>query len=63
MNIEEIGKAIQEARIKKGYSLRELAELCGVGFAHIQKIESGQKCSLDTLIKILKPLGLRIIIA
>lgn len=54
---ELIGKMI-EAREKKGYSQRELAELSGVKQPAIARIESLKSTpQIDTLLRILAPLG------
>ena len=55
--VELIGKMI-EAREKKGYSQRELAELSGVkqpAIARMENLKSTQQ--IDTLLKILAQLG------
>ena len=55
--VELIGKMI-EAREKKGYSQRELAELSGVkqpAIARMERLKSTPQ--IDTLLKILAPLG------
>jgi len=55
--VELIGKMI-EAREKKGLSQRELAELCGVKQPAIARLESMKTSpQIDTLLKILAPLG------
>ena len=55
--IELIGKVI-EARREKGLSQRELAELSGVKQPAIARLDSMQSTpKIDTLIKILNPLG------
>ena len=55
--VEMIGKMI-EAREKKGYSQRELAELSGVKQPAIARMESLKSTpQIDTLLKILAPLG------
>ncbi len=55
--VELIGKMI-EAREKKGYSQRELAELSGVKQPAIARMESPKSTpQIDTLLKILAPLG------
>ena len=55
--VELIGKII-EAREKKGYSQRELAELSGVKQPAIARMESLKSTpQIDTLLKILAPLG------
>lgn len=55
--VELIGKMI-EAREKKGYSQRELAELSRVKQPAIARMESLKSTpQIDTLLKILAPLG------
>lgn len=55
--IELIGKMI-EAREAKGLSQRQLAEICGVKQPAIARIESMKTTpQIDTLFKILNPLG------
>lgn len=53
-----IGGQIAAIRNKKGLSIRELAEACGVSFANIYKIENGKyNVSIDILAKICEALG------
>lgn len=53
-----IGGQISAIRNKKGLSIRELAEACGVSFANIYKIENGKyNVSIDILGKICEALG------
>lgn len=55
--VELIGKMI-EARERKGLSQRELAELSGVKQPAIARLESMRSTpKIDTLFKILEPLG------
>lgn len=55
--VELIGKMI-EAREKKGLSQRDLAKLCGVKQPAIARLESMKTSpQIDTLLKILAPLG------
>ena len=65
--MEEIDEltAIVSAMIEKrnalGLSQRELAQLCGLPQSSIARIESGKTTpKLDTLLKIMHPLGLKI---
>ena len=65
--MEEIDEltAIVSAMIEKrnalGISQRELAQLCGLPQSSIARIESGKTPpKLDTLLKIMHPLGLKI---
>lgn len=51
--------AIIERRNELGYSQRELAELCGLPHSSVARIEACTvRPNVDTLIKIMKPLGL-----
>lgn len=65
--MEEIDEltAVVSAMIEKrnalGISQRELAKLCGLPQSSIARIESGKTTpKLDTLLKIMHPLGLKI---
>lgn len=52
-----IGERIAEIRQQKGYSLRQLSELCGVTFQNLNKIENGKyNVSVDILYKVCKAL-------
>ena len=42
-NIKSISKLVKEARIKKGYSARELAKLCDISHTEINNIEKGER--------------------
>ena len=53
--------AMIEKRNALGISQRELAQLCGLPQSSIARIESGKTTpKLDTLLKIMHPLGLKI---
>ncbi len=61
-DVELIGKLI-EAREAKGFSQRELAELSGIKQPAIARIESlKSKPQIDTLVKVLRPLGYKLTI-
>lgn len=56
-----IGGQIAAIRNKKGLSIRELAEACGVSFANIYKIENGKyNVSIDILGKICDALEVKL---
>ena len=56
-----IGGQIAAIRNKKGLSIRELAEACGVSFVNIYKKENGKyNVSIDILGKLCDALGGRI---
>lgn len=42
MNIAELGQALKAARIAKGFTLRQLDDISGVGFADISRLENGR---------------------
>lgn len=57
----KIGGQVAAIRNKKGLSIRELAEACGVTAQNITKIEHGRyNVSIDILGKICEALGCRI---
>ncbi len=56
--------SIIERRKECGYSQRQLAEICGLPHSSVARIESyAVKPNVDTLIKIMKPLGLTLSVA
>ena len=58
MDLKAVGQRIKEAREAKGLSQRELAELSGVKQPAIARMESMKSTpQIDTLIKVLIPLG------
>ena len=58
---EYIGKRVDEIRQSKGLSVRQLAEMSGVNYANICKIENGKyNVSIDILGKICDALGCRV---
>jgi ribosome-binding protein aMBF1 (putative translation factor) len=57
--IDDVGKLIKSSRKKQNLSIADLANLTGIAFSTIQKIESkGSSARLDTLTKVLGALGL-----
>ena len=61
INRKRIGQLIADARRKQGLTLRELAELSGVSYQNITKIENGKyNVSIDILNKLCATLGLKI---
>ena len=55
---ERIGLRIKELRSKKGLSQRELAEMTGLNYSNIAKIELGKySVGLDILVQISNALG------
>ena len=56
-----VGQRIAEIRQQKGYSLRQLSEICGVTFQNLNKIENGKyNVSVDILYKVCKALEVEI---
>lgn len=59
-NRERIGEQIRTARIGKNLTVRQLAELSGVPFQNITKIENGKyNVSIDILGKLCHALDLK----
>lgn len=57
--LASIINVIIEKRKELGYSQRELADICGLPHSSIARIESCTvKPNMETIIKIMKPLGL-----
>ena len=57
----EIGRQVAKLRSKRGLSTRQLADLCGVNYANIGKIERGAyNVSVDILGKVCDALGARL---
>ena len=57
--LASIVSTIIEIRNELGYSQRELAKICGLPQSSVARIEScSVKPNVETLIKIMKPLGL-----
>ncbi|WP_343828290.1 helix-turn-helix transcriptional regulator, partial [Clostridium subterminale] len=53
-----IGDLIKEKRTEKNISQRKLAELCGMSYSHICRLEKGENIpTLDTITKISNALG------
>ena len=60
-NRERIGRRIAEIRAESGLSTRQLADMCGVNFSNIGKIERGAyNVSIDILSKVAIALGYEI---
>ena len=56
-----IGRKLAEIRKNRGYTVRELAEISGVSFQNVTKIENGKyNVSIDILHKITSALGVEI---
>lgn len=58
---ERIGALLAQKRNEAGYSVRALAELAGVSYQNITKLENGKyNVSIDILSKIVNALGCEI---
>ena len=63
-NIASIVGALIEQRTALGISQRELASLCGIPQSSVARIESYKSApNLDTLLKIMQPLGLKLTVS
>ena len=52
-----IGRQLAEIRKERGLTVRQLAELCGIGYASISRLENGNyNASIDILTKICEAL-------
>jgi predicted transcriptional regulator len=59
-----LGIAIRAKRTSLGLRLEDCAALCGIGINTLSRIENGNKnCTLDATFKVLKGLGLPLVIA
>ena len=51
--MKKFGQKLRHLRDQRGYSLRELAQMLGVHYTHLNKIELGQKGpSTDLVLKV-----------
>ena len=58
---EEIGRQVAELRAKRGMTVRQLAELCGIDPSNVSKIERGKyNVSVDILGRVCEALGARL---
>lgn len=57
------GQQIAELRRKENISTRKLAEMCGISFQFLNKIENGKfNTGINTICKICDALGYRLVI-
>ncbi len=56
--LAEIGRRLRRERLNRNITRAELAELSGVSTSTIQHAESGVNFSMETLIRLLRALGL-----
>lgn len=59
-NLSEFGKLVKSERIRRGWTMEELAFYSIVSFKTIQRVESSEECdiSYSTLVKISFTLGI-----
>lgn len=58
---KRIGSLVREARERKAYTLRELADICGINYANLSAIENGRyNVSIDILGRVCDALGCKI---
>lgn len=53
------GQAVRDERLRRKWTLRELADRAGVSVAHVQELESGAPGSLETYARVTTALDLR----
>lgn len=64
MNIEELGIEIARLRTEKDITQRQLAELSGIHYSNIAKLEKGQyNISYNKLMQVLSALGCELVIS
>ncbi len=56
--LEELGRRLRRERLNRNLTQSELSERSGVSVATIRKFEGGANVSLETLIALLRALGL-----
>lgn len=56
--LKEIGNRIKETRIAMSIKQRELAEMSGISYSTMQRIESGGNVSIEQLLNVLRSLSL-----
>ena len=63
-NLAAIVSKMVEKRNDLGITQRDLAAMCGIPQSSVARIESFQTTpNLDTLLKIMQPLGLKLVVA
>ena len=56
--LEEIGQRLRRERLNRNITRARLAEISGVSSSTIQHVEHGANFSMETLIRLLRALGL-----
>lgn len=54
-----MGEAIKEARLKKQLTQQQLSERSGIGRTAISRVENGKDCSLSTISRICRAIGIK----
>lgn len=55
---KELGHRLKDIRIRQGMTQKELANNSGVALSTVIRLENGEGCNLDNLIKIMRILGI-----
>lgn len=58
MILEKIGNRLRQVRLKQNITQQSLAEAAGVSLSLVKKIEKGEIGSFDSLLRLLRTLGL-----
>jgi transcriptional regulator with XRE-family HTH domain len=56
--LAELGRRLARTRLERNLTQAELGEEAGVGVATVQRLEDGQAARLNSLIRVLRALGL-----
>lgn len=59
LNAFLMGEAIKEARLKKKLTQQQLSERSGIGRTAISRVENGKDCSLSTISRICRAIGIK----
>ena len=54
---ERIGGRMRQVRLKQNITQQSLAEATGVSLSSLKKIEKGEICSCDSLLRVMRTLG------
>ncbi len=56
--LQELGARLRERRLAQSLTQRELAQMAGLSWGALRKLESDGQCSLETLVRVAQALGL-----
>ena len=59
LNAFLMGEAIKDARLKKQLTQQQLSERSGIGRTAISRVENGKDCSLSTISRICRAIGIK----